>query len=290
MKVCLACSKSFSAAGWQCPSCHFEPDQIAGFPAFAPSLAEANDGFQASHFDELAPLEANNFWFRSRNQLIIWALGRYFPNMKNYLEIGCGTGFVLSGVKQAFPHLHLSGSEIFSNGLSYAKTRVGQCDLFQMDARHIPFEDEFDVIGGFDVLEHITEDEEVLAQLHRAVRPGGGIVLTVPQHAFLWSKADEYACHVRRYSSVELKKKVRKAGFELVKSTSFVSLLLPLMMISRLRQRTDDKDYDPMAELKLSGAMNKMLEQIMRVERALIRLGLPFPAGGSLLLVARKPT
>ena len=286
----MACSKSFSAAGWQCPSCHFEPDQIAGFPAFAPNLAEANDGFQASYFDELAPLEANNFWFRSRNQLIIWALGRYFPNMKNYLEIGCGTGFVLSGVKQAFPHLHLSGSEIFSNGLIYAKTRVGQCDIFQMDARHIPFEDEFDIIGGFDVLEHITEDEEVLAQLHRAVRPGGGIVLTVPQHAFLWSKADECACHVRRYSSGELKKKVRKAGFELVKSTSFVSLLLPLMVISRLRQRSGDKDYDSMAELKLSGAINKILEQIMRLERALIRMGLPFPAGGSLLLVARKRT
>ena len=286
----MACSKSFSAAGWQCPSCHFEPDQIAGFPAFAPNLAEANDGFQASYFDELAPLEANNFWFRSRNQLIIWALGHYFPNMKNYLEIGCGTGFVLSGVKQAFPHLHLSGSEIFSNGLIYAKTRVGQCDIFQMDARHIPFEDEFDIIGGFDVLEHITEDEEVLAQLHRAVRPGGGIVLTVPQHAFLWSKADECACHVRRYSSGELKKKVRKAGFELVKSTSFVSLLLPLMVISRLRQRSGDKDYDSMAELKLSGAINKILEQIMRLERALIRMGLPFPAGGSLLLVARKRT
>lgn len=100
----------------------------------------------------------------------------------------------------------------------------------------------------------------------------------------------EYACHVRRYSCGELKEKVRKVGFELVKSTSFVSLLLPLMMISRLRQRSGDKDYDPMAELKLSGAMNKMLEQILRLERALIRIGLPFPAGGSLILVARKHT
>ena len=288
MKVCPTCNNRFETEGWRCPSCHSEPDQVAGFPAFAPDLAKANDGFEASHFDELAPLEANNFWFRSRNQLIIWALGRYFPDITNFLEVGCGTGFVLSGMKQGFPNLRLSGSEIFSNGLIYASDRVGQCDLFQMDARHIPFEDEFDVIGGFDVLEHITEDELVLYQMYRAVRPGGGIILTVPQHAFLWSKADEHACHVRRYSNSELKNKVQNAGFDLVKSTSFVSLLLPLMMISRLRQRTGAKDYDPLAELKISGLVNQILEKMLGLERALIRMGLPFSAGGSLLVVARK--
>jgi SAM-dependent methyltransferase len=57
--------------------------------------------------------------------------------------------------------------------------------LFQMDARKIPFESEFDVIGAFDVLEHIEEDEKALAQIFHAVLPGGGLILTVPQHRFL---------------------------------------------------------------------------------------------------------
>ena len=65
-----------------------------------------------------------------------------------------------------------------------------------MDARRIPFEDEFDVIGAFDVLEHIKEDEQVLVQMHRAVKSGGGIMLTVPQHMFLWSEQDVQAHHV----------------------------------------------------------------------------------------------
>jgi SAM-dependent methyltransferase len=157
-----------------------------------------------------------------------------------------------------------------------------------MDARDIPFEDEFDVIGAFDVLEHIAEDERVLSEMYRAVRPEGGVILTVPQHAFLWSQADEHACHIRRYNARDLKQKVEQAGFTLVRATSFVSLLLPLMMASRLRRSVPDTDYDPLAELKIGGLINEFVVNILGLERTLIRTGLSFPAGGSLLVVARK--
>ena len=288
MKICFSCGCRFEASDWQCSSCHEAPQLLEGFPAFAPSLAEAYNGFEATHFAELAPLEAKNFWFQSRNQLIIWALDRYFPGVESFLEIGCGTGYVLATLEHAFPGLRLSGSELFSKGLNFAKGRVSRCGLFQMDARGIPFEEEFDVIGAFDVLEHIAEDERVLSEMYRAVRPGGGIILTVPQHAFLWSQADEYACHVRRYSASDLRQKVQQAGFSAVRVTSFVSLLLPLMMFSRLRQLDPNKAYDPLLELKIRGLTNWALGKILDLERALIRMGLSFPAGGSLLLAARK--
>jgi SAM-dependent methyltransferase len=288
MKICLFCGHRFESSGWQCPSCHESPQLLEGYPVFAPELAQVSDGFASTHFDELAPLEAMNFWFRSRNQLIIWALGNYFPDIDNFLEIGCGTGYVLSGLEHAFPDLDISGSEIFTNGLGYTKGRVNRCDLFQMDARNIPFESEFDVIGAFDVLEHIDEDERVLSEMYRVARPGGGIIVTVPQHDFLWSQRDEYACHVRRYSAGELEKKVQQAGFSVTRVTSFVSLLLPLMMLSRLRRRVPDEVYDPLAELEIGRFANWMLGKILAVERALIRTGISFPAGGSLLLVARK--
>ena len=157
-----------------------------------------------------------------------------------------------------------------------------------MDARAIPFVEEFDVIGAFDVLEHIEEDDMVLRQMHRAVRPGGGVLLTVPQHKFLWSRTDEYACHVRRYSAQDLVAKVAAAGFRVERMTSFVSLLLPLMMAARARQPATDEQFDPLAELRIGGIANALLEKIMGIERLAIRAGLGFPAGGSLLLVARK--
>jgi SAM-dependent methyltransferase len=288
MKLCSSCDKAFDRGNWQCPQCSYEPKKIQGHLAFAPELATESEGFEAEYFSRLAKLEAGNFWFRSRNRLLIWAMLRYFPQAGNFLEIGCGTGFVLSGIKEAFPKLSLSGSEIFSEGLNFAAERLPGVELLQMDARRIPFHEEFDVIGAFDVLEHVKEDAEVLTQMHHATRKGGGILLTVPQHSSLWSEVDEFARHARRYSARDLKAKVERAGFETVRTTSFVSLLLPLMFISRLKQRCSNQDYDPSAEFEISGPINSLLEQVLNVERAMIRFGVSFPIGGSLLLIARR--
>ena len=256
--------------------------------AFAPELAKESEGFKAGYFAGLAEWEGDSFWFRSRNRLLIWSFQRYFPEAENFLEIGCGTGFVLSGFHRALPKLTLCGSEIFTAGLSFAAERLPGIELYQMDARRIPFEKHFDVIGAFDVLEHIQEDELVISQMHQAVRAGGGIMVTVPQHSSLWSEADEYAQHVRRYRVGELRAKVEHAGFKVLRATSFVSLLLPLMFIVRLKQRFTNQEFDATAELKLSSSVNLLLERVMDVERAMIRLGISFPAGGSLLLVARR--
>ena len=81
-----------------------------------------------------------------------------------------------------------------------------------MDARNIPFESEFDVIGAFDVLEHINEDTEVLAQIYTALKAEGLMLISVPQHPWLWSSLDEYACHVRRYTALDIQQKIEAAG------------------------------------------------------------------------------
>lgn len=185
MKICNSCNQQFINSEWRCPVCGYVPKTIDNYIAFAPELAETNDGFEADLFPQLAPLEAKNFWFRSRNRLIIWAFKHYFPKAINFLEIGCGTGFVLQGIERAFPKLTLCGSEIFIDGLSFASQRLSRTELFQMDARKIPY-------------------------------------------------------------------------------------------------------YSIMSELKMSGWLNAILEQLLTLERTMIKLGVSFPAGGSLLLVARK--
>jgi SAM-dependent methyltransferase len=157
-----------------------------------------------------------------------------------------------------------------------------------MDARRIPFEREFDVVGAFDVLEHIIEDENVLVQMFNAAQPGGGLLLTVPQHPFLWSASDRYAMHQRRYNCTELSRKVESAGFQIQRITSFNSLLLPLMIWSRLKRKRNH-DFQPWSEFEIRPALNKTLENILNLERMVIRTGVSFPAGGSLLLIGRKP-
>lgn len=289
MKKCLACNVTFPSADSCCVVCGSGPEMQEGFLAYAPALAQGGGGFKAAYFADLARLEAGHFWFRARNRLIIWAIAKYCPEFHSFLEIGCGTGYVLSGIANAYPGAQLHGSEIFTAGLAFAAARQPTIDFMQMDGRAIPFVEEFDSIGAFDVLEHIEEDEQVLGQIHGALKPGGVVLLTVPQHAWLWSPVDDYACHIRRYSAKEIHAKVEGTGFEVLRSTSFVSSLLPAMFASRLVQKVSAKKYaDPTAELRISPWLNGLFEKMLGAELAVIRNGINLPVGGSRLIVARK--
>jgi SAM-dependent methyltransferase len=243
------------------------------------------DSFDPAHFELLARVEEESFWFRARNRLITWALARDFPEARSLLEVGCGTGYVLRGIAEAAPQLALTGTELHPEGLEIARGRV-DADFRQMDARRIPYEQEFDVVGAFDVIEHIDDDERVLAQMRRAVRPGGGIVLTVPQHRWLWSEFDQLSHHQRRYIRSELVGKVQRASFDVLRVTSFVTLLLPAMALTRMRPRRGSVDLE--AELARPRPLDAVLDRVMGLELALIRRGVSLPAGGSLLLTARR--
>ncbi len=252
------------------------------------AVKPARASFDPSHFARLYELEARSFWFRGRSDLIDWSLGHYFPTARNFLEIGCGTGYVLNRLHAAFPELSLSGSELFDEGLTFARERLGDtAKLQRLDALELPFRNEFDAIGAFDVIEHIEDDVRVLANLHGALRPGGGLLVTVPQHAWLWSDTDVAACHVRRYTRSGLLDKLAAAGFEILRATSFVSLLLPAMLLARQRKRDGKAEVE--AELDMPAALNAIGYATLCVESALIRMGMNLPAGGSLLVVARKP-
>jgi ubiquinone/menaquinone biosynthesis C-methylase UbiE len=288
VKVCLACDARFESAGWTCPVCGCAP-RSNGHLQFAPEFADAGSGFDVTSFGLLERIEETSFWFRSRNRLIAWALERYFPSARSLLEIGCGTGYVLSALRERFPVLRLTGSEIFAAGLELAARRLHEVTLFQMDARCLPFDEEFDVIGAFDVLEHIEEDDVVLDELHRAVKRGGGVLLTVPQHPTLWSAVDDFAQHQRRYRRGELAGKLERAGFTVKRQTSFMSLLIAPMAASRLRQRrVGSNAFDPLTEYRLSRPIDAALERVLTAERVLIRAGVSLPVGGSLLVVAER--
>ena len=290
MKRCLSCGFEFNAPEWRCPECRWRPTLTSGTPTFAPNHTDHRAGFLPSSFAPLAELEEKYFWFRARNALLIWALKKYGLNVRSFMEVGCGTGFVLKGIAAAFPSVRLVGSEIFPEGLVFAAARVGErAEFLQMDARQIPYTAEFDGIGAFDVIEHIEEDEAVLQQMHRALRPRGLLLLTVPQHPSLWSAVDERACHVRRYTANELDEKVTHAGFETICSTSFVTTLLPFMFFSRWLQRgKHPKRLDTESELKINPALNKIFEYCLGFEARLIRLGVSLPVGGSRLVIAVK--
>jgi SAM-dependent methyltransferase len=299
-RICSACGAQHAIAtnetvwpeGWVCGACGHIPARVDGILAFAPDLADTLTGFDPKSFSELNSSEDGQYWFEPRNRLITALIQRYFPTAARYLEIGCGTGFVLRGVRSALPKAALVGSEIHPSGLAYARRRLadaGSVQFVQLDARRIPAREAFDLAGAYDVIEHIEDDERVLAELHAALVPGGGAVIAVPQHPFLWSPADELGHHVRRYQRGELEKKMRGAGFEILFSGSYTALLLPLMVASRMR-RSGPEQLEAMLrrEFEVAPWVNAILRAALEAEVSLTLAGLRWPVGGSRIVVGRK--
>jgi SAM-dependent methyltransferase len=245
------------------------------------------EGFDPALFEYLAELEPKSWWFRARNRLILSTLRRHFPTARTLLEVGCGTGFVLAAIREAFPRLRVTGSERFAEGLEIARNRLPDVELVELDATE-PLGRTFDVVGAFDVLEHIPEDERALAALSESTTAGGGLMLLVPQHGWLWSAADEFAHHVRRYSRRELVGKLERAGLRVTLATSFVTTLVPVMLAGRRLRRSSPENYDLAGELVLRPALNRLFERVLDGERKLIERGVSLPVGGSLLVVARR--
>ena len=288
MKRCLRCETLFEGSGWQCPGCGSSPEKRARVWHFPCATDGSAAGYQPEWFGELARLEAGNFWFQARNRLIGWLARRYLPVGARFLEIGCGTGYVVAMLCRQFPKWRISASEVFPEAFPFVATRVpGTVELEQFDARAIPYRDEFDAVGAFDVIEHIRDDAGTLREIHAALKPQGFLVASVPQHKFLWSRYDELGCHFRRYEKAEFDALLAGAGFRVVDSTAFMSLLLPLMWISRKTRRIST-DADLLDELRIGRVTNAVLAGILAVEFMLVRLGIRWPMGGSRIVVAQK--
>jgi SAM-dependent methyltransferase len=286
VRICAHCGSRLGDAGWTCAACGWVARVRDGFPEVSGGAAE--DGFPVESFDLLPEAEEASFWFRGRNRLIEWALDRYAPRAGSFLEVGCGTGFVLAGLYRKRPHLRLVGGEPHHAGLATARERVPAAELLLLDGRRMPFREEFDAAGAFDVLEHVDEDDAVAGQLHAALRPGGVLLVTVPQHPRLWSPIDEFSQHRRRYRRRGLVLLLETAGFEVVRTSSFVSFALPLVALSRLRERRTNEPFDPLREYRIPPPVEWALAASLALELRAIRAGIGLPAGSSLLAVARR--
>ena len=127
--------------------------------------------------------------------------------------------------------------------------------------------------------------------------PGGVLMMTVPAHMRLWSYFDEAAHHRRRYSLDELRAKLLKSGYEIEYLTQFMSVLFPVMWLSRRFWRVRPQDrVDPqwayeraLREFRVVPVANGLLGFILSLELPLIWRRWQIPVGTSILAIARKP-
>ncbi len=260
------------------------------------SQSESSGGYDPAFFQQLAQVEDRHFWFQARNHLIFGMTRQLVSALApeyRVLEVGCGTGNVLRVLRQACPDGTVVGLELWFDGLRFAQERSAG-PLVQGDVRYCPFGKPFDLIGMFDVLEHVPEDLETLRALRDALAPGGRLMLTVPAHQYLWSYFDEAAHHCRRYSSREIRDRLVEAGFRVEFLSQFMTCIFPLVWLFRKlsswnqRPGSDDAKTLTLREFRVLPVINGLLKALLKLETRWVSSGHRLPIGTSLIVVARR--
>ncbi len=234
-------------------------------------------------YDQMAALDQRHWWYRAR-RLVLAALIRRAappPPGAKLLEIGCGTGHNLAMLAQfgAVDALELDDAarEIARRRLGREVMSAPLPALAGVPERH------YDLIGAFDVIEHIADDAAAIAAIAAKLKPGGKLVMTVPAHAWMWSAHDVVNHHQRRYSKAGLRRLIEGSPLKLERIGWFNSLLFPLAVAERMSSKLRGKDE---ADLKLPAApLNAALEKAFAAERHVIGR-VPLPPGLSLFAVA----
>jgi len=256
-----------------------------------------SESYDPHFFSPLFAAEDRHFWFQSRNQ-VIGEMARQITGglAPGYmaLEVGCGTGNVLRVLEDACSTGSVTGMDLFPEGLRYARQRT-DCPLVAGDMLTPPFNDgRFALIGLFDVLEHLSDDDKVLRHLAKMLSADGALLLTVPAYPQLWSYFDEAAHHCRRYRPADLEERLVGAGYCVEYLTPYMATLFPLIWATRkLGSRAGQHSQEDLREmvssdLRIVPGLNGMLRWWLAGELPLIRRRWQLPFGTSLLAVARK--
>lgn len=235
-------------------------------------------------YDRMAEHDSTHWWYRARRDVLASVIARKvtLPNDATILEIGCGTGHNL-------PMLGAFGTvdalEIDDAAAAIATTRLGkpvsQAPLPVLAG--VPNE-AYDMVALLDVLEHVEDDRAALIAIAERLKPGGTLLLTVPQYPWMWSGHDVANHHFRRYTKATLRQVVADAGLRFDLLTHFNSLLFPLAaadrLIARATGREGSDDAPPPA------VVNRLFEAIFGLEQHLVGR-VPMSPGVSLLGLIR---
>ena len=278
--------KDLEFAAWQPPG-EFDAAQAIWY-----TDRNVTNSFPASGVDVFDQVDESSFWFAHRNHMIEKLIQRHGLT-ESFLEVGSGSGVVAAYLaEQGIP---VGAVEPIASGAIRAAERgvtVSFCgDLASLDlpANSVP------AVGMFDVIEHIDEPRDLLAEANRILRPGGSLLVTVPAHQWLWSDFDEWNGHFRRYSKRQLHDELATAGFEVVENSYFfLPLLLPAalsrLVLSRLRPTRSKEEIEEDLAADLAPT-NPIVDRALRIvhQPEIAAVGkIPLPTGTSIIAMGKN--
>jgi len=245
------------------------------------------EGFETTYH----AVEERHWWFTGRRALVRQLVRRASTGCDaRILEIGCSGGPLLQQLRRD-GFSNLTGIDISRDAIAVCAKR-GVPNVFVMDAQHLEYPAEsFDVITASDVLEHLADAPTALREWHRALRPGGKLIVFVPAFMFLWSQHDVANQHKHRYTTSELRVALQQAGFAVERLAYWNFLLFAPAALVRLMKNLVSRPASATGQGDLkqtSKPLNALLQFILNIENRLLLAGLNFPFGISAWAVARK--
>ncbi len=174
------------------------------------------------------------------------------------LEVGCGSGANLATIQMRFPDCATTGVELQPEAAKAASARVGVDRVLQgdvLDSASIAFPpDSFDLVVLSHVLEHFAQPEEVLARCKTWLRPGGRLLIALPnvRHAsvlrqlvlegdFRYHDAGILdRTHLRFYTRLSALRFIESQGFKVIQARGEVagkaSILLDRLTLGVARE------------------------------------------------------
>jgi SAM-dependent methyltransferase len=154
------------------------------------------------NYDVIAELEASNWWYEARRDLLRRELSAHGP-YRSAVDVGCGIGANLPVLQELAAAV--VGVDPNPDAVRWSAGRRGGSKIVLGSAAALDLADaSADLVVCLDVLEHIEDDRAALREIRRILVPGGLLMVTVPAHPHLWNDNDQFSHHVRRYRKRDL--------------------------------------------------------------------------------------
>jgi len=243
---------------------------------------KSDNNYPREAFKYLFQVESKHFWFIGRNKIIENCVRRVYRSLhgKLFLEVGCGTGFVLAALERM--GFVVTGLDMHAVALTFAAKRT-KARLICADMRDYHAYGRFDIVGAFDVVEHVVNDGAFIAQCAKFLKPHGALMITVPAGMEVWTDFDRFSGHKRRYSKATLQLLLESHGFNVtfIQYFGFFQYLPHLIAKKYVSSDVPGFLHPPVY------VINMILQWSMIIESKLMYY-LSFPFGTSLIAVAKK--
>jgi SAM-dependent methyltransferase len=268
-------------------------------------VAHREDEYHAAGFELLRNMQHQHFWYLGRRRFLLHALRRHLGKLTadgraapRAIDLGGGAGGWASFLAEQaeLPLTEIALADSSAQALQAAATCLpSRVSRYQVDLLRLGWQQRWELIFLLDVLEHIPDDRQALAQVYEALAPGGLVIVTTPALQRLWTWNDEVVGHQRRYSRAQLDGLARACGFRVLDTRYFMFLLSPMLLASRLLKAPDLAKLSQAEVWTLiershrvpSTPVNTLLRWVFDLETPLGHL-LPFPWGTSVLAVLQK--